>query len=73
MKKYIVTAYYIDQYQLDFDPAEGSGFWIKWGSLYKQSETSDEMMTFEAVVVSDQKYPDKIDVRYDEAIFNDSE
>ena len=73
MKKYIVTAYYIEQYQLDFDPAEGEEFWIKWGTLYKKSDTSDELLEFEPVFESDHKYPNSVEVEYTDAIADQDE
>ena len=71
MKKYIVTAYYIDQYQLDFDPTEGDGYWIKWGTLYRKSESSDELLEFEPVLESDHKFPISVEVEYTDAILDD--
>lgn len=73
MKKYIVTAYYMEQYQLDFDPNEGDGFWIKWGTLYKKSDSSSDPLEFEPIVEIDHKHPNSVEVEYADAIADDDE
>lgn len=73
MKKFIVTAIYIDQYQLDFDPRLESDCWIRKGTLYVSRDTQSEPLEFLPVVEFDGKFPDKVEVRYDDAIFDDDE
>jgi hypothetical protein len=73
MKKYIVTAYYVDVYQLDDNPADGEGFFIKWGTLYKQCTESGELLEFDPVMESDHKYPVNVEVEYDDAVVDDED
>ena len=71
MKKYIVTATYVDQYHLDFNPNIAVDWWIRKGTLYVRNGVSAEPLEFSPVVEFDGKYPDKVEVRFDEATFDD--
>jgi hypothetical protein len=73
MKKYIVTAYYADMYQLDENPADGEGFFIKRGTLYRKNTISGELLEFAPVIEADFKYPTSVDIKYDDAIIDDDE
>ncbi len=71
MNKFIVTATYIDQYQLDFDPELEAEWWIRDGTLYVKRDTQSETLEFSPVVEFDGKCPDKVEIRHDDAIVGD--
>jgi len=73
MKKFIVTATYIDQYQLDFDPRLETEWWIRGGTLYISRDTQSEPWEVFPVVEFDSNCPNKVEVQYDDALFDDDE